>query len=656
MKFEIADVFADNLVLQRDRPIPIWGWAAPGSRIEVRFADRIRSTCADQAGRWEVRLDALPASSEPRQMVVHSGLDDRVVRNVLVGDVWLCSGQSNMALGVAGAMNGAQEVKAADYPSIRVLTVPNRAEERSQPRLGACAVWQACSPAVIGDFSAVGYFFGRELFRRLQVPVGLINSSWGGSSAEAWISQEGLLSAPELKDDILERFRQDRLNLESLRVAHADRLRVLAERTRDTGNIGWDKGWADAQTPPGNWKETDMPWTGLRSPEGLFFSGVLWFRKTLDLPSAWAGQDLRLALGACDTSAVAYFNNVPLEGVVQNDRPAAQRCLGEYAIPGRLVRSGSNVIAVRAHLRQYAGGLTGPAASMTLTCPARPGCAPLSLAGAWRYAVEQDYGIQEDVLPPTPDIPHHSPCHLFNAMIAPLAPFAMRGVIWYQGEANAGQPRQYRILFPALIQAWRRHWGQGDFPFLFVQLPNFNYQAESKEPRESQWADIREAQALALSLPQTGMAVTLDIGEASNIHPANKQDVGLRLALLALADVYAVAGVEGTSPLFREVRRDGSALRVYFAPTPGGLVCRGSAVLGFAVAGKDGKYAWAQARIEGETVRVWAPSVPAPKTVRYAWADNPHGTLASASGLPVAPFRSDGARVTRRPGAPRRRL
>jgi sialate O-acetylesterase len=635
MNLKLADVFSDHLVLQSGRPVPVWGWAPPGAGVQVHFADQTQSATADASGRWKVRLDALPACSDPHNLVVEASNGKRqlTIHDVVVGEVWICSGQSNMEWPVGLSNDAKQEINAARYPLIRLLTVPNQIACQPQTKLDGIA-WQVCSPATIASFTAAGYFFGRALFRRLNVPIGLINSSWGGTVAEAWTSREALLTMPEFREIITSRDNNPS-DLEKLKAAYDKQMDAIKERTRDTGNTGWAKGWADIQGPQGQWKDMDLPEIWQRR-EGLNFSGVLWFRKELELPAEWAGQDLRLVIGACDKSDITYFNNTQVGSVTMQDRPDAWNFLREYTVPGRLVRPGRNVIAVRVHSDMYDGGMTGPAALMELACPVRPALPPIPLAGPWRYAVEQNYGLV--TVPPDPN-GQNTPRRLFNAMIAPLTLFAMRGAIWYQGEGNADRARQYRTLFPTLIRAWRRHWHQDDFQFLFVQLAN--YMAARREPAESQWAELREAQTMALQLPNTGMAVTIDIGDAKDIHPRNKQDVGLRLALSALADVYKVPGVVGSGPLFREARREGSALRVLFTHAAGGLVCRGSELQGFAVAGADRKFVWAQARIDGDAVLVSSPSVPEPTAVRYAWADNPCCNLYNTAGLPASPFRTD---------------
>ena len=318
------------------------------------------------------------------------------------------------------------------------------------------------------------------------------------------------------------------------------------------------------------------------------------------------------------------------------DRVDAWSLLRTYPVPGKLVKAGRNVIAVRVHSDMFAGGMTGPAAVMNLSCPARVDQAVIPLAGTWRYAIEANYGLVQ--VPMEPAGHQNAPSALFNGMIAPLLPYAIRGAIWYQGESNADRAKQYQTLFPALIRDWRRAWRQGDFGFYFVQLAN--YMARWPQPTESKWAELREAQAMALALPNTGMAVAIDIGEADDIHPRNKEDVGRRLAFSALNQTYGCRDVVPSGPLFRSVKRDGSSLRIGFDFVGSGLVCQEKTLQGFAIAGADGRFVWATANIEKDLVVVASSAVSNPVFVRYAWADNPAANLSNANGLPAAPFQS----------------
>ena len=406
----------------------------------------------------------------------------------------------------------------------------------------------------------------------------------------------------------------------------------------------WPRGWTDLPEPIGDWKNIKLP--GHWQTQGLNFSGILWFRKVVEVPATWVGKDLKLSIGATDKSDITYFNNVKVGSVTMQDRPDAWNVLRAYTIPGRLVKAGKNIIAVRVHSDKYAGGMTGPAEFMKLACPDLT-TESISLNGVWRYAVETNYGLV--TVPPQPPGPGNpnAPCTLFNGMIAPLIPFAMRGAIWYQGESNVGRARQYRTLFQTLIGDWRRCWGQDDFAFYFVQLAN--YMGRCNHPTESMWAELREAQTMALKQPHTGMAIAIDIGEADDIHPRNKKDVGKRLAFNALHQTYGRKGIAPCGPLFREVKHDGNAIRIFFEYAAGGLKCRGDTLDGFAVAGDDGNFVWAKARIDPaanlglseDTVIVESTLVSNPMAVRYAWEDNPVCNLYNYAGLPASPFRTD---------------
>ncbi len=640
MNLKVAGVFSDNMVLQCGMKVPVWGWAQPGGRVEVKCGGQTKTSAADAAGRWEVALDAMTASSVPQSLQVDAGSSKCCFSNVLVGEVWICSGQSNMQFTVGAGRDAEREVSEADYPDMRLLTVPRVTLDKPQNDLTG-ASWKVCAPAAVKDFSGVGYFFGRELHRRLKVPIGLIDSSWGGTVAEAWTSFSGLSAVPALKD-LVELVAPEK-TAERLALYQA-RAQELQRLTRDTCNSGVEKGWAGVAEPVGDWQDMDLPRTW--QSFGLNFSGVFWFRKSLELPPAWVGRELKLEIGACDKSDSTYFNNVKVGGISMADRPDAYSVPRVYPVPASLAKAGRCVIAVRVHSDRFVGGMTGRDDKMKLSCPSLPDAAPIPLAGMWRYAVEQNYGLVQYPAAPLGAGDKNTPCGLFNAMIAPLIPYAVRGAIWYQGESNAQRATQYRTLFPTMISDWRRHWHREaapqsgpPFPFLFVQLANFRH--VQPVPSEGGWAELREAQTLALKLPDTGMAVAIDVGEANDIHPKNKQDVGLRLALSALTNAYHVAGIVSSGPLFREARSEGGGMRIHFRHTDGGLVAHGPELKGFAMAGADRVFVWAKARIEGDSIVVESPGVPRPESVRYAWADNPIGNLYNGAGLPASPFRTD---------------
>lgn len=636
--FKLAVLFTDNVILQQASVVPVWGTATPGMTVMVCFAGQEKSAPTDAEGNWRVNLEPLAASSAAQEMTIavndseHTRL---VLRNILVGEVWVCSGQSNMEFPVSQANNPDQEIAGANFPGIRLLTIPKLVAKKPLKEIQPVD-WAVCNPETVANFSAVGYFFGREVHRRLDVPVGLINASWGGTVAEAWISRQRLLETPDLAE-IVTKYEKDISNSQEMLARYAEENRLIEQRTRDVKNEGYPRGWADIPTPSGEWNDMEIP--AAWQYRGLHCSGILWFRKEIELPAKWIGRELQLSIGATDKSDTSCFNNVKVGGVTMADRTDAWSFRRSYTIPSNLARNGKNVIAVRVHSDRFAGGMTGPAVVMKLSCPSLPGATPIQLAGVWKYAIESNYGqINIPPVPPGPDNPN-SPSVLFNGMISPLLPFAIRGAIWYQGESNVSRAVQYRTLFPALIQDWRKHWDRGEFPFLFVQLAN--YMPEQPSPVESQWAELREAQTMTLRLPDTGMATAIDVGDGEDIHPKNKQDVGLRLALNALAKVYGRSDMPYSGPMFKAATREGKALRIHFDQVNGGLKCRGEKLVGFAIAGADRKFVWAQAEINGDTVLAQSPEISEPQFVRYAWMDNPTCNLYNGAGLPAVPFRSD---------------
>ena len=624
----------DNMVLQQNVPARVWGWAAPGEQVTVTMAGKSAKAKADAQGRWEVRLGPFKAGG-PHEMTI-AAKNAIVLKNVLVGEVWVGSGQSNMEWPLQNAAYGADEVARANHPEIHLFTVTKATA--LEPRDDVQGRWVVCTPENAATFSAVAYFFGRELNEKLSVPVGLIHSSWGGTPAEAWTSRAALAALPELRPmaDALGRAAN---NLpEARRAYEAAQAKWEQEHfLQDPGNRGLDLGYARADFD-------EQGWQGMRLPQfwetaGLQIDGAVWFRKTVDLPASWEGKELTLALGPVDDFDVTYFNGTKV-GATGSETPNFYMVPRKYKVPGALVHAGRNVIAVRVFDHYGQGGFGGGASDMTLSAT---GAQPISLAGDWLYKVEMsveplkvDFSTQP-IAPPGLGNPN-TPTVLYNAMLAPLVPYTIRGAIWYQGESNADRARGYRTLFPTMIRDWRAAWGEGNFPFLFVQLANF--QARKTEPGESNWAELREAQTMTLGEPATGMAVIIDIGEAGDIHPRNKQDVGHRLALWALAKTYG-QHVEYSGPLFESMTIEGHKARIRFMHADGLRTSDGGAVQGFAIAGADGKFVWADAKIDGKEVIVWSDAVSQPVAVRYGWADNPAVNLVNGAGLPASPFRKE---------------
>ena len=632
-------LFTDHMVLQRGMKAPVWGWAAPGDAITVQLGEHHTTAKTNRDGEWHAKLGPLDAGG-PYTLTI-SGRNTITLSDVLVGDVWLASGQSNMwwpvKSGDIGVADRDAEAAAANYPNIRFFSVPPVTSLKPKADLDAKG-WVPCTPETVAPFSAVAYFFGRDLHQALNVPVGLIHSSWGGTVCEAWTS-EGALRKLKDFDATLDQMAQAAPNMEK---AEAEYLHALAawNETLD----GYDKGtregvplWADRELDTAEWRTAQLP--GLWENAGYAdLDGFMWYRKVVELPEEWAGHDLTLSLGPINDMDRTYFNGT-LVGAHEGENFASVPRV--YSVPGNLVVPQVNVVAVRVYDRGNVGGIYGNEEGLYLSLADMPDVAPIPLAGVWQNRP----GAYLRDIPGQPEPPllragnPNVPTVLYNAMIAPLVPYGIKGAIWYQGESNVDRAYQYRALFPAMISDWRKQWGQGDFPFVYVQLANFLPRVD--EPTASAWAELREAQLMTLDLPKTGMATIIDIGEADNIHPQNKQEVGRRLSLwarhLANGESLVYSG-----PLYQSHTIAGNSVRIQFDHRGGGLTTPENVPLtGFAVAGADRKFVWADAQIEGDTVVVSSPAVPDPVAVRYGWANNPACNLYNAEGLPASPFRTD---------------
>jgi len=642
--FRLPALFGDHMVVQRDRPIPVWGWDRPGQTVTVTFDGRSRHTTCDADGRWRVQLPAHRAGAS-FDLVVDGSQSVRL-RNVAVGEVWFCAGQSNMEWPVKWSSDAARELDRADHPAIRLFTLPKRCAVA--PQVDTPGTWHPCTPASVASFSAVAYAFGRDLQRRLELPVGLITAAWSGTGIDAWSSREALLDEP-LRHAMMTTFVNSLQDYDAALADYHTRFRAWqdAHLPSDPGNTGYAAGWADPASDTADWPVMQTPCTWQSA--GLTFNGVVWFRRAVDIPPAWAGRDLVLSPGICDDYDTTYFDNVPV-GATGRETPRTWQVPRRYTVPGTRVKAGRHVIAIRILDHLGGGGLTGPADRMFLAPAGAPDTERIELTGGWRYRVEHTFGTVRapgsPMPPPDPENPN-APAALFNGMVAPVIPFGIRGVIWYQGEANAPEAWTYRTLFPNLIGDWRAKWKQGDFPFLFVQLAN--HQARRDQPVDSQWAELREAQRVTLQVPHTAMAVAIDIGEADDVHPKNKREVGRRLAQAALAHAYGHTDVVPSGPLYRSHRIADGAIRIGFDGLGGGLVCKGDALTGFAIAGEDRRFVWAEAEIVGDVVVISSPAVPRPAAVRYAWADNPACALYNRAGLPASPFRTDDWPLTTQP-------
>ena len=630
----LGSPYTNRLVLQRGRENIVWGWDIPHQSVSLSISGTNHAATTAEAGAdgfWCLTCPELDVGG-PYELTVR-GSRKITLCDVLVGEVWLVSGQSNMEWPLSGALNSEVEVANAHYPEkIRLFTVQTQAADAPCTTLGG--EWQACTPENAEGFSAVGYFFARAIHEQLGVPVGIINASWGGTPIEAWTSHEALQSLPGMQA-ALEKQRALENEAPQLRQFAVEKV-LEWERTQlpnDPGNLGYPQGWAATDYDDTGWPSMRVP--GSWQSRGLLHNGVVWFRKTVLLPPDWVDCDLVLNLGMLDDFDETYVNGVSV-GSHPKGTPEAHRIRRCYAGKRSLVRDRKLSIAVRIFDHFGDGGFMGPGGCMRLVRADAAG-EPIVLSGDWKYKVEHAI----DLVPGTVfqtypkldvPLPQYRLAALYNAMIAPLVRFGIRGALWYQGESNVDRHKSYRAHMVALVRDWRGRFQLGQFPFYFVQLASYS--------GGSEWPYLREAQDQALSEPNTGMAVALDIGDPSDIHPRNKQEVGRRLASLALACCYERPNVECEGPRLKRVDIAGTLARVEFEFADG-LTSGGKEVAGFELAGADGRYHAAKATIDGHQVLVTCENVQRPANVRYAWCDAPIVTLRNSAGFPAAPFRTD---------------
>jgi sialate O-acetylesterase len=638
-EIRLPAVIGDSMVLQRDAKIRLWGWADPGEPVAVAFLGSAFQTETDASGQWSITFGPYPAGG-PYEMSI-AGKNSLELHDILIGDVWLASGQSNMELQLKSSFglavdNADREIAAASFPQIRLLAV----QQKTAPRPDSDTTsegWHAATPETVAGFSAVAYFFGRELHERYHVPIGLIQASWGGTVAEAWMSDSALQQFPEFADSI----RALGGITEKGRADYADFARRKMEWYRahaqdDRGRAGGRNLWADPEFDSNAWPTVTLPQEFSACGKDFDgFAGTVWYRRTTTVPSEQLGKPVFLSLGFMAYDDVTYFNGQQVGTTQAFLKPR------DYVVPAKLVRAGENSIVVRLtgiNVPTFAcTGVFDPDAPMTATI----GTAKLTLNGAWKFMPGpnlQDFpraGAATLVANPSPN----APTTLFNGMINPLRPMRIKGVIWYQGESNASRPAQYRTLFPALISDWRKQWGD-DFPFLFAQLAG--YGPNQSEPADYPWAELREAQTMALSEPATGMASTIDIGNENDIHPSNKQDVGHRLALAAAQVAYG-ENIVASGPTYQSMKTENRQIRLLFSNVGSGLLIRDKYGYGrgFEIAGADGKYHWAQARLDGHGIIVSSPLVEHPARVRYAWSNTPDGNVYNRENLPAVSFRTE---------------
>ena len=618
---KLSPIFSNNMVLQQGMEIPVWGWASPGEKVIVTLEKGKATAKANKEGKWTLKLPSMNYGG-PFTMTI-KGKNLQTLDNILIGEVWVCSGQSNMEFNMFSVKNSDAEIAASNYPDIRLFTVKRRISGSQQDKLEE-GEWSKCSPTTIPRFSAVAYFFGRELNQKLKVPIGLINTSWGGTIAETWTSEQMIGQNPDFTNQLAQ-LKKVNLDDYAKSIEKEVRDRVGETSTVDLGMRGDQPLWADPEFNDSAWKTMELP--GYIESNGLQgVDGIIWFRKEIILSEAEAGQKNTLYLAKVNDSDNTFINGK----LVGSTKLQAEKSR-IYEIPAGLLKPGKNNLTVQMEDVGGMGGIYGNPNTLNLQCGERT----ISLVGSWKYKV----GL---VKFNTVLSPNSYPTLLYNGMIHALVPYGIRGAIWYQGEGNAGRAKQYQRVFPDLIKDWRNHWNQGDFPFFFVQLANF--MKTDSLPQESAWAELREAQSMTLALPNTGMAVTTDVGEALDIHPKDKQTVGKRLALSALKVAFK-QDIIYTGPVYKSISINENKAILTFDETGDGLKIKDKYgyVKGFAIAGEDHKFYWATGKVTGKnTLELSSPEVKNPVAVRYGWGNNPDdANLYNSADLPASPFRTD---------------
>ncbi|QDW21399.1 sialate O-acetylesterase [Flavobacterium sp. KBS0721] len=618
----LPSFFTDNMVLQQKSAVPFWGESDAKSVSITTSWDKKTYKTNVENDKWKVVFKT-PVYGGPYTITINDGTI-KTLNNILIGEVWLCSGQSNMEMPLEGwgkINNYKEEIANANYPQIRLLQAEHI--ESTLP-LNTLKVqhdgWNVCSPATIADFSATAYFFARKIYNEKKIPIGLIHSSWGGTLIEAWTSSGALTTIHDFDAEI--QAMKSEVDQEALLKKYNADMTIWEKKLTDS-----DKGfqnlkaiWTTVNFDDSYWKT--MPLPAFFENKGLSnFDGVVWFRKKVNITST--NSDFTLSYLADDDDMIWFNGNYIGETKGYN----VER---HYTIPSKFLKKGENIITIRVFDGAGNGGVYGDE-NFTLKSAKET----ISLAGDWKYNIGAD--IKD--LPAKPYLAQgqNRPSAIYNAMIAPLIDYKIKGVIWYQGESNAERAYQYQKLFPLLINDWRNKFKDKNLPFFFVQLAN--YKQKKEQPGDSDWAELREAQFKALKLPNTGMAVTTDIGNGEDIHPKNKQDVGGRLASIALAKVYNTK-IDYSGPLYKSYNIKGNTVKVDFDFNKN-IKARDDTLKGFSIAGSDQKFYWAVAKVVNGKVEVYAQEVPSPVAVRYNWADNPDGNLTNESGLPASSFRTD---------------
>ncbi|GAB3024367.1 sialate O-acetylesterase [Bowmanella dokdonensis] len=616
-------LISDGMVLQRDQAIVLWGWADSDEVVRVKLDGKLVGKAGSSGGKWSLTLPAQPAGGPHR--IELSGHNELALQDVYFGDVWVASGQSNMELPMARVAEAyPEDLATADFPLIRQFKVPQKYHFQAPQADFESGRWVAASPQTVADFSAVAFYFARSLFRQNGVPIGILNNALGGSPVEAWMSEEALQTFPDALAEA-ERFKNDELVGSIIEADRAKNDKWYGDLNRNDAGLTGPKPWYAPDLDDSDWQGFQVPGFA-DGPDGEALNGVWWFRKRVHLSAQQAQQADILRLGRIVDADETYINGVRVGHTTYQYPPR------RYPIPDGLLKAGDNQITIRVIGNSGRHGFffdkpywIGNEQQKT------------DLTGQWKVKS----GALAPALPGDTFI-RWKPLGLYNGLTAPLTRLPIKGVIWYQGESNTGRWQDYRAKFTTMIRDWRDKWGQGRFPFLFVQLANF--MEKQPQPIDSNWARLREAQTQSLSEPNTAMAITIDVGEWNDIHPVNKQAVGERLALaaraLALGEEVVYQG-----PQLQSVQAKDDSLVLAFDPLAGELVLKSPHDQAFAIAGEDGQFRWAGVEQQGNRIVLSHPEIEAPVQVRYGWADNPDAVLYNGAGLPAGPFE---AKVTKR--------
>ncbi len=625
-QIKLPSIISDDMVLQRNMKVPVWGWAKPKAVVTVKFMDQKKSTNSDAEGFWSLKLNPMPAIANPQKMLIESEGATVLITNILVGEVWVCSGQSNMEFPMGMLKDSEKEIAKAKDPKIRYCVI-NKFNFKPYECDDCIADWMECSPNVAREQTAVGYYFACALRKKLKVPVGLIAAYFGGASIEAFTSANTLSKWEDLHKE-LAAMGEYKNNRKYKLLKQRDRKKWFDELKKVDN--GFSNNWMNTTLTQNGWEKIQIPakWNDIKKLKG--FKGTVWLRREVNIPKEWKGKKLIVQPWVIDGYDIIWLNGKEI-GMMQ--WPWLFWIPRRYEINKEEYKIGKNSIVVCIYNKDSAGGMSDCETYMKVFPKDEPDKS-ITLAGEWYY--RKGYKGKDLPKPPIPFIiAHHTPTALYNSMIAPIIPFGIRGVIWYQGESNQLTPYKYREMFPDMINAWRNEWDQGKFPFYYVQIAPCNYNNKVNS------ALLREAQLLSMKVTNTGMAVTMDIGNPNNIHPKNKKDVGYRLAAWALAKDYGFTNTVFSGPVYKKMEIAGNKIILSFNYADGLKTRDGKLPSHFEIAGKDKKFYPAKTEIIDDKVVAFSYKVKNPVAVRYGWSDIAEPNLCNKENLPASSFRTD---------------